>query len=74
MIKPGTATLGEVSAEAALRREVVELAEWLAAQGLDPAGDISRAGARDRLSWRYGYFLGLKQALALLTTDGATVH
>jgi len=31
-------------------------------------------GSRDRLYWRYGYFVGLKHALALLTNRGATVH
>lgn len=54
----------------------MELGEWLAAQGLDLRADQAHAdeGSRDRLYWRYGYFIGLKQALALLTNRGATVH
>jgi hypothetical protein len=32
------------------------------------------AGDRPALYWRYGYFVGLKQALALLTHRGATLH
>jgi hypothetical protein len=65
----------DVSAEATLRREVAKLAEWLEAQGLDLRGEQSHAhGSRDQLSWRYGYFMGLKQALALLTSCDATVH
>ena len=68
--------LTDMSAEAALHREIVELAEWLAAQGLDPRGEHAHAheGSRDQLYWRYGYFIGLKQALATLTNRGATVH
>lgn len=63
-----------MSAEAALRRKIEELGAWLAAQGLDVHGDQSHIdeGSRDRLYWRYGYFAGLKQALAMLTTRGAT--
>lgn len=54
----------EMSAEAALQREIAALAEWLAAQGLDLRADEAHAdeGSRDRLYWRYGYFAGLKQA------------
>jgi hypothetical protein len=65
-----------ISAEAALHRQIVELGEWLAAQGLDLRADQAHAdeGSRDRLYWRYGYFIGLKQALALLTNRGATLH
>jgi hypothetical protein len=31
-------------------------------------------GSRDRLYWHYGYFIGLKQALTMLSSRGATVH
>ena len=63
------------SAEAVLYREIAELGNWLAAQGLDLKEDHPHhEGSRDRLYWRYGYFVGLKQALALLTSGGATVH
>jgi hypothetical protein len=66
----------DMSAEAALQRKIAELGEWLAAQGLDLRGDHAHidAGSRDRLYWRYGYFIGLKQALAMLTTRGASIH
>lgn len=66
----------DLSAEAAIEREIVKLGEWLAAQGLDPARDGPRAheGSRDRLYWCFGYFEGLKQALAMLTSRGATLH
>jgi hypothetical protein len=65
----------DVSAEAALYREIAKLGEWLEAQGLDLGGDDqAQAGSRDRLYWRYGYFMGLKQALALLTSRDATLH
>jgi hypothetical protein len=68
--------LTDLSAEALLQREIAELAEWLAAQGLEPRDDDDHAheGSRDRLYWRFGYFVGLKQALAMLTNRGATVH
>ena len=66
----------EMSAEAALHREIAELGEWLTAQGFDPRDNYAHPdeGSRDRLYWYYGYLIGLKQALALLTTHGATVH
>lgn len=65
-----------MSAEAAISRELVELAEWLRAHGVDPASANPQADARsrDRLYWRYGYFLGLKRALGVLTGCGATLH
>jgi hypothetical protein len=65
-----------VSAEAALRREAALLGDWLAAQGLDIPSDHSHKdeGSRDRLYWRYGYFMALRHALELLTDAGATVH
>ena len=64
------------SAEAVLQREIAQLGEWLEAQGLDIRSDHAHVdeGSRDRLYWRYGYFVGLKHALALLTNRGATVH
>ncbi len=72
---PGEGCLTDVSAEGALRREIAKLAEWLEAEGLDLRGEHGHAhGSRDQLSWRYGYFMGLKQALALLTRCDATVH
>ena len=68
-------SLTDASAEAVLYREIAELGKWLAAQGLDLREDHPHyKGSRDRLYWRYGYFVGLKQALALLTSGGATVH
>ena len=74
--EPGEGRLASVSAEAALHTEIAKLGEWLVAQGLDLRGDQAHAdeGSRDRLYWRYGYFVGLKQALAFLTNRGATVH
>jgi len=66
----------DISAEAALVQEIAELGEWLAAQGFDLRGEHVHAdeGSRDRLYWHYGYFIGLKQALAMLSSRGATVH
>lgn len=64
-----------VSGEAALRREAAKLGEWLAAQGVDLSDDGHKdEGSRDRLYWRYGYFMGLRHRLELLTGAGATVH
>jgi len=66
----------DVSAEAALDREIAKMADWLVAQGLDLENDSAHGheGSRDGLYWRYGYFVGLKRALALLTSRGATLH
>jgi hypothetical protein len=66
----------DLSAEAAVQREILKLGEWLAAQGLDLQNDHAHAdeGSRDRLYLRYGYFIGLKNALALLTNRGQTLH
>jgi hypothetical protein len=52
------------------------LSDWLAAQGFDLQRDHADAheGSRDQFYWRYGYFMGLNQALAMFTTRGATVH
>jgi hypothetical protein len=66
----------DISAQAALSHEIATMGNWLAAQGLDVESDGAREheGTRDRLYWRYGYFVGLKRALALLTGRGATLH
>jgi hypothetical protein len=65
-----------LTAEAALVQEIAALGEWLAAEGFDLRGDQAYADAVDheRLYWHYGYFIGLKHALAMLTSRGATVH
>jgi hypothetical protein len=70
---PGPA---DMSVEAVLSREIARLGEWLSAEGLDlREGHARDAKARcDELSWRYGYFVGLKQALSMLTSHGHTVH
>ena len=69
-------SVSSLSPEAAVRREILKLGEWLAAQGLDPQNDHAHAdeGSRDRLYLRYGYFMGLKNALALLTNGAETLH
>jgi hypothetical protein len=66
----------QMSAETALNDEIAKLGQWLAAQGIDPGDPRDRAheGSRDRLYWRYGYFMGLKQALAMLSSRDETVH
>ena len=63
-------------AEVLLDVEIAELREWLAMRGLDLGSDTAHAdeGSRDRLYWRYGYFMGLKHAQALLTSRGSTLH
>jgi hypothetical protein len=69
--------LPKVSAEAAmLQNEVAQLAEWLAAQGLDLHSDRAHLGegSRDRLYWRYGYFAGLQKALMLFEDRAATLN
>jgi len=65
-----------ISAEAAISEEISTLGSWLAAQGIDlsDGNDHAHEGSRDRLYWRYGYFMGLKQALATLTSRGAVLH
>jgi len=67
-------SLNNAPVEAALRLEITKLGEWLAAQGLDVHSDHPRAdeGSRDRLYFSYGYFTGLKQALALLARRAKT--
>ena len=66
----------QMSAEDAIDDEIVKLGTWLAAQGIDLGDRPDRAheGSRDGLYWRYGYFCGLRQALAMLTSRGATLH
>jgi len=66
----------DLSAEALVHLEIRKLGEWLVEQGIDPGSDHAHAdeGSRDRLYLRYGYFMGLKNALALLTSRGETLH
>jgi hypothetical protein len=66
----------ELSAEALVDREIRKLGQWLAAQGIDLQNEHAHAdeGSRDRLYLRYGYFMGLKNALAMLTNRGNTLH
>ena len=66
----------EMSAETMIDKEIAELSRWLTAQGidLDDAHDHAHEGSRDRLYWRYGYLMGLKHALAMLSSRGAVVH
>jgi hypothetical protein len=66
----------DASAEGALDREIAKIRDWLLAQGLDLESDGAHGheGSRDSFYWRYGYFVGLKRALALLTSRGATLH
>ena len=76
---PGARSEGapnDLSAEAMVQRELAKLGEWLAAQGIDLQSEHAHAdeGSRDRLYLRYGYFMGLKNALALLTNRGETLH
>lgn len=68
--------LAELSAESTIRSEMARLGAWLAEQGLDPHDQSvhADAGTRDRLYWRFGYFNGLRQALAALTGGDATRH
>lgn len=86
-MKPGTKQLAlevgrdeggpsDLSAEALVQREIGKLGAWLTAQGIDLQNEHAHAdeGSRDRLYLRYGYFMGLKHALALLTNRGKTLH
>lgn len=67
-----------LSAEAVIDREIAGLAAWLAAQpqGIAAARDDAGLpeGERDGFYWRSGYFAGLKRALAMLSSRGATLH
>jgi len=71
-MKPGT----DISVEAVLQREILQLAEWLDSQGLNLGADYAHEdeGSRDRLYWRFGYFVGLKRALGMLANRGGTLH
>jgi hypothetical protein len=66
----------DFSIEAILQREIAILGEWLCAEGmdLDAAHPHAAESSREQLYWRYGYFVGLKQALAMLTSGGATLQ
>ena len=68
----------ELSAEAVIDREIARIAVWLAAQphGIAAASDDAGLpeGERDGFYWRSGYFAGLKRALAMLSSRGATLH
>jgi hypothetical protein len=66
----------EMSAEALLQKEIAQLRSWLTDQGIDLGDPRDQAGegSRDRLYWRYGYFMGLKQALSMLSSSGEVVH
>ena len=70
------ARLAELSAASSIRAEIARLAAWLTEQGLDPRDERvdADAGTRDRLYWRFGYFNGLKQALAALTGGDVVRH
>lgn len=79
-MSPPRETGVDLSAEAAIDREIAKIAEWLAAQpadfgsgGSDPRIRAAE-GQRDGYYWRSGYFAGLKRALALLSSRGATLH
>jgi len=75
-MEPGPFPAEHSRVEALLGSEIAALGAWLASQGIDLRSDSAHAdeGSRDRLYWRYGYFVGLKQALALFTHRGATLH
>ena len=65
----------DLSAKAVITRQIAQLSQWLSSQGLDPQNDAhTDEGSRDRLYLRYGVLIGLKQALALLTSGGGTLH
>ena len=65
-----------VSAEALVQRRIAELGKWLAEQGVDVREERAHPdqGSRDLLYWHYGYFIGLQEALKILTAQGATLH
>jgi hypothetical protein len=66
----------DLSAEALVDREIAAVAVWLAAhsQGLARNAGDKPDGQRDGFYWRSGYFAGLKRALAMLSSRGATLH
>ena len=65
-----------VSAQSLVERRIAELGRWLAEQGVDVRAEQAHLdqGSRDRLYWHYGYFIGLQEALKVLTARGATLH
>jgi hypothetical protein len=65
-----------VSAQSLVERRIAELGRWLAEQSVDVREERSHLdqGSRDRLYWHYGYFIGLQEALKVLTARGATLH
>jgi hypothetical protein len=71
MLMKGKSTQ-QAPSEAALESEIAALGAWLTARGLDVARENAHEdeGSRDRLYWRYGYFVGLKRALAMLAGRG----
>jgi hypothetical protein len=73
---PANCDVPDFSPEGAIRREIAKLDEALTAQGLDVHRTRAHPqdGSRDQLYWRYGYFSGLKRALAMLSHGDATLH
>jgi len=65
-----------VSAETLVERRIAELGVWLAEQGVSACEERAHLdrGSRERLYWNYGYFVGLQDALKVLTARGATLH
>ncbi len=67
-----------MSAEAVIDREIARIAAWLAAQPQGVAAASADAGLpegqRECFYWRSGYCAGLKRALAMLSSRGATLH
>jgi hypothetical protein len=76
LLAPPESVSSDLSAEAAIHREIAKLGEWLTAAGLDNTVQPTHAqqGGRDLLYWRYGYFMGMRRALAMLTSRGTTLH
>jgi hypothetical protein len=66
----------DLSAEAAIDRELASIGAWLAAQSPELGGASARGpqGHRESYYWRSGYFAGLERALAMLSSRGATLH
>jgi len=58
----------QAPAEATLEGEIAALGAWLTARGSTCGAKMRTRtkASRDRLYWRYGYFVGLKRALAML--------
>ena len=76
MLQMPEPSLIDITAEDAVQREIAELGAWLAAQGFDIRRDHVHAheGSREQFYWRYGYYMGLNQALGMFTSGGATMH